>query len=166
VRALSYKSATAQEPGPRRQSPAPRTRSSRRSRTTHTGDPAQLLFMDEKGKNRYSTRRRWGRARYGERAIMIERFMRSSRHAYSFVAAADINGYVADACQLYWRPRPKGQERPGEQFRFANVTAAVFEFHMKYLVARTSATLSGASRARCSCWTMRRGTRGRRSRRS
>lgn len=98
-------------------------------------DPAQLLFMDEKGKNRYSTRRRWGRAPYGERAIIIERFMRSSKYAYSFIAAADINGYVSHACQLYWRPRPKGEQRPGEHVTFTNVTAAVFEFHMKYLVA-------------------------------
>jgi hypothetical protein len=98
-------------------------------------DPAMLLFMDEKSKNRYSARRRWGRAVVGERARVIERFTRSDRHAYSFVAAADIDGYVGPACKLYWRPRPKGCARVGEEFTYTNVTSEVFLWQLEFLVA-------------------------------
>ncbi len=98
-------------------------------------DPAMLLFMDEKNKGRYSARRRWGRAVQGERAHVIERFTRSDQYGYSFVAAADINGYVGPACRLYWRPRPKGCARLGEEFTYTNVTSEVFLWQLENFVA-------------------------------
>ena len=98
-------------------------------------DPAMLLFMDEKSKTRYSARRRWGRAVQGERAHVIERFTRSDKFAYSFVAAADINGYVPLACRLYWRPRPKGVVHLGEEHTYTNITSEVFLWQLEYLVA-------------------------------
>jgi hypothetical protein len=98
-------------------------------------DATQLLFIDEKSKNRYSARRNFGRALRGRRAVLLDAQARSARACYSFIGAADVDGFLGDTCKVYWRPRPRGQERAGEELTHCNITSNVFERHLETFIA-------------------------------
>jgi hypothetical protein len=98
-------------------------------------DATQFLFIDEKSKNRYSARRRFGRALSGKRAVLLDAQARSARACYSFIGAADVDGLLGDTCVVYWRPRPRGQERAGEELTHCNITSNVFEHHLETFIA-------------------------------
>ena len=83
----------------------------------------QFVFVDKCSKNRASVRRRYGRAALSERAIVFRDIYNTSRHSYTFIAAADMDGYVLPACARFDRAKPDDDEIWGN----CRITGEVFE---------------------------------------
>jgi hypothetical protein len=69
-------------------------------------DPAMLVFVDESSVGNKSSRRRRGWSPRGTQPYGHEFFTgtdATSSSTYTLIAAADINGFVEEACQVVWR---------------------------------------------------------------
>ncbi|KAH9132187.1 hypothetical protein AeRB84_021313 [Aphanomyces euteiches] len=66
-------------------------------------DPECLIFIDETHKGRNNARRRRGWGLRGSRNCVSELFDPSGEKRFTVLAAADINGFVPEACQLVQR---------------------------------------------------------------
>ena len=64
-------------------------------------DPNVLIYVDETHKDRNASRRRRAWGYRGEKLSLRRWFNQTSR--YTLIAAADIAGFVFEACQTYYR---------------------------------------------------------------
>ena len=74
-------------------------------------DPSWFVFIDETSRGAKEGRRRRGWAPRGKDNTLTEFFL-GTDHTYTMLAAADINGFVVEACELV--ERKSGEDDPDD----------------------------------------------------
>jgi transposase len=96
-----------------------------------TDDPKQFVFMDETAKDANASRKRRGWAPKGKPCSIDGIFSDRFDFRYSLLAAADINGFIPEACELVRRKRTSEDRDPDA----GTVDCERFEAYVQYSLA-------------------------------
>ena len=80
--------------------------------STFVDNPNQAIFIDETHRSANASRRRRGWSKKGKPPVIDAFFEEDFRKRYTLIGAADINGFVVEACQIVEREHGKHDNDP------------------------------------------------------